>query len=97
MMECGHSANSESNGTPACVICAGISGGANLRVADAPDLTGRLAKCHYRVDGGKERGSRYDSALGHSTGTSSRLDLPFFQHCPNAAFDTYYCGCWGWH
>lgn len=28
--------------------------------------------------------------------TKSELGLAFFAHCPNKAFDNYYCGCEGW-
>jgi hypothetical protein len=27
----------------------------------------------------------------------SSTDLAFFRHYPNAAYDTYYCGCAGWN
>jgi hypothetical protein len=46
MMGCGHAANSEHDGTPACVICFGIREGATT-VAAPPDLTGREARCAY--------------------------------------------------
>lgn len=26
----------------------------------------------------------------------SRRDLPFFEYCPKAEMDVYYCGCHGW-
>lgn len=27
----------------------------------------------------------------------SNKELPFFEHKPNADFDSYYCGCEGWN
>lgn len=27
---------------------------------------------------------------------SSKMTLPFFRHCPDKEYDSYYCGCWGW-
>jgi hypothetical protein len=44
MMQCGHAANAKREGHPCCVICVGIDPGATI-VAEAPDLTGRLARC----------------------------------------------------
>ena len=26
----------------------------------------------------------------------SNVNLPFFEYRPNAEYDSYYCGCWGW-
>ncbi len=45
MMKCGHAANA-TNGhdQPSCAICVGLTPNADL-VVDAPDLTGRIAKC----------------------------------------------------
>lgn len=49
MMECGHAANglSEQDGAlvPACAICYGRTPKAFTVAAEAPDLTGREAKC----------------------------------------------------
>lgn len=28
--------------------------------------------------------------------TESNFWLPFFEYRPNDAYDTYYCGCYGW-
>lgn len=48
MMKCGHAANStKADGSPACVICAGIVPGADEIVEQAPDLAGREASCTY--------------------------------------------------
>jgi hypothetical protein len=53
MMACGHAANSRRDEEPCCVICAGIVPGWDV-VADAPDLSGRVARCCYC---GRERPS----------------------------------------
>jgi len=45
MMKCGHAANATNgHGQPSCAICAGLTPNADI-VVDAPDLTGRMAKC----------------------------------------------------
>ena len=45
MMKCGHAANATNgHGNPSCAICCGMTPNADI-VVDAPDLTGRLAKC----------------------------------------------------
>lgn len=47
MMGCGHSANAKKgDGSPVCVICYGITPGADT-VVTSPDLTGRIARCSY--------------------------------------------------
>lgn len=46
-----------------------------------PNLVGRKAKCSYGCV---------------KTITDSSLDLAFFEHKPDAEFDRYYCGCYGW-
>ena len=51
MMKCGHTAQgTNADGKPVCVLCIGITAGAE-EVADAVDLTGRVARC---ADCGKE-------------------------------------------
>ena len=45
MMKCGHAANATRGGKPVCVICYGISPGADEVDESPPDLTGRVAKC----------------------------------------------------
>ena len=46
MMKCGHAANATlSDGRPACVICYGLSAGADEVDLNPPDLAGRRAKC----------------------------------------------------
>jgi hypothetical protein len=51
MMKCGHAANAQvdtpTGPQPVCAICYGIMDGASEIWADAPDLTGRLARCMY--------------------------------------------------
>jgi hypothetical protein len=44
MMACGHAANAVMGDKPVCVICYGITEGADV-VVSAPDLEGRTAKC----------------------------------------------------
>lgn len=63
-------------------------------VADEqPDLTGRKARCSYYGCGVKY-GNRKDGKC-HSEVDSS-IGLPFFEYRPDAEYDKYYCGCWGW-
>ena len=82
LMGCGHAANAvTADGAPACAICAGIHPGAST-VADAPDLTGRVARCSY-----------YSSCRRE---VPSRTTLAFFGHRKAQPYDRYYCGCWGW-
>lgn len=46
-MQCGHAANAVTeDGKPCCAICAGIDPGAE-RIADEPDLAGRMARCYW--------------------------------------------------
>jgi hypothetical protein len=78
-MACGHTANAVKDGKPVCVICYGIVDGAD-RVVEAPDLTGRVAKC--------------GSCNRPPVPSSSRL--AFFRHHPERDADSYYCGCRGW-
>jgi len=92
MMACGHTAQGvDGTGAPVCVICAGLTADAR-RVVEAPDLTGRKARCTYA------RGSH----VGHNGGrpkpqpVPSSTSLPFFSHQPDKPEDSYYCGCWGW-
>jgi hypothetical protein len=81
LMKCGHAANAtRSDGKEVCVICFGINDGYD-QVADAPDLTGRTAKCAY---------------LTCKSRQPSSTDLAFFEHKPEKAEDVYYCGCRGW-
>lgn len=45
MMECGHAANSEFQGKPACAICVLTDRRALLVQPTPPDLAGRTARC----------------------------------------------------
>lgn len=65
-----------------------------------PDLTGRIAKCHYKsckVNLERKRDTHYGKLdeSGRSFAPSS-LDLPFFEYKPTKEFDEYFCGCMGW-
>lgn len=94
MMECGHAAQGvqvlDGKHYPTCVICAGISPG-DMRpytiAKDPPDLTGRVAKCSYSH--GRD-GRECTSTVPSSPAAA------FFEHRPDAEFDRFYCGCWGW-
>lgn len=44
LMQCGHSANAEHDGKPACAICIGIIAGATVE-DETPNLEGRLSRC----------------------------------------------------
>ncbi len=100
MMKCGHAANATSNGKPACVICAGISGGANMIVNDnPPNLSGRKARCSYYGTSPKGRNYEGESCKRGEVCKCERdssEELAFFEYCLGKDFDKYYCGCWGW-
>lgn len=82
MMMCGHAANATNAlNEPACAICVGIDAGAEIVNDSPPDLSGREAICSY--------------GCKHSIRSSS-TNLAFFEHRPQAQYDVYYCGCWGW-
>jgi hypothetical protein len=92
MMKCGHAANSWlrlANGdkVPACVICAGIVDGAYEVAESEPDLTGRLMRCGY---------TRRRDGSPHPGPVPSSTSAAFFEYKPDAEFDAFYCGCWGW-
>lgn len=99
MMACGHAAQAQDdNGTPACVICIGIHPGA-MQPVDAPDLTGRKARCDYY--GVSNRQWRSHSARCDWNGKCdcerpSDVNLPFFTYRPGQQYDEFYCGCAGW-
>lgn len=87
MMACGHAANARNGrGEPACAICIGIHSGAAV-VADAPDFSGRTAKCCY---------AKRRNGTPCTSESPSSLDLAFFEHTPDKPHDRFYCGCWGW-
>jgi len=83
MMKCGHTANATDarTGKPTCAICIGLKEGAET-VTEAPDLTGRRARCLY-----------YRSC---SNEVDSDIELAFFGHNKDGEHDDYYCGCEGW-
>jgi hypothetical protein len=88
MMECGHSANAtKSDGNPACAICAPSE--ASYKVVEAPDLTGRMARCHYAPKGGTRKKCQQE--------VPSETTLAFFGHRPGEEKDSFYCGCYGWN
>lgn len=93
MMKCGHSANANrvllgGERVPSCAICAGLTPNAEI-VIETPDLTGRKARCSYfgSSHGGKTCDGEVDSSP----------DCAFFEHKPDAEYDRFYCGCWGWN
>jgi hypothetical protein len=105
MMKCGHAANAKCRQIdgknfdppiPSCAICGCIE-----LAPEAPNLTGRIAKCAYRecrVNLLRRRGSSGYGAIG-GDGRSfapSSPNLPFFEHKPDQPHDTFYCGCLGW-
>jgi hypothetical protein len=80
MLKCGHAANAKCDGKPVCVICFGINPGAD-EIADAPNLTGREAKC----DCGRVVPSSTDLPFFQYGSWSGK-----------SAQDRFYCGCRGW-
>lgn len=81
MMKCGHRSNAtDASGNPVCVICIGIEPGACTIDDNPPDLSNRTAKCCY---------------CSH-TAPSTTPHLAFFEHQPQQAHDSFYCGCKGW-
>lgn len=98
-MACGHTThafNTRTN-TPSCVICVGIHPGADTLVTadDRPDLTGRRARCNYSMKTGTCQPTR-NMRVATATEVDSAWGLAFFEHRPDAEFDAYYCGCFGW-
>lgn len=87
MMACGHAANATCNGEPACVICAGTPEA--LIVADAPNLTGRIARCSC----GEERPSSTALAFFEYRGPGSRDAAESCIHCRYAKVAHEYGGC----
>jgi hypothetical protein len=99
LMECGHTAQAvDSKGNPCCVICVLITPELDKKArtpATPPDLTGRFARCSYDRPG-SGGGGKYRK---HEDGDSIRpttLSLAFLELKPDAQWDDYYCGCWGW-
>lgn len=89
MMMCGHAANAErgSDGSAACAICAPAEAAYTV-AATAPDLTGRMARCHYAPNGGTRKKCAGD--------VPSKTSLAFFSHDSSKPLDSFYCGCYGW-
>ena len=83
---------------PACIIheC--------YEVVEAPDLSGRTAKCSYY--GRLKPRHRYandecnygcQGNISCKCGTvPSSMGLAFFSHHPDKPQDKFYCGCFGW-
>lgn len=111
MMKCGHAAQGvDVGGNPVCVIC--WPDPRARQPVEAPDLSGRRARCDY-YDPYKRRrhGCGWYAARWFSfyprpadavpgaccCETDSSIDLPFFEYRPNSEFDRFYCGCaMGW-
>lgn len=91
MMECGHAANAtkENGKLPCCVICWPDARAITVvRTEDEPDLTGRMARCHYAPKGGPRKKCKQD--------VPSEKNLAFFSHNKDSEVDSFYCGCYGW-
>ena len=107
MMACGHTANAtDGDGNPCCVICAGIDAGHRIVVGDVfEQLLGRRARCFYHGKPGRNHSCNHSKDTGCTT-DECRCELPstlamentlaFFEHCPDAEHDQFYCGCHGW-
>ena len=95
-MACGHSAQGvDGNGNPICAIC--FPDPKSRQIADAPDLSGRMARCSYAKGTGDHtvgRPGRGWRAVPQPVQSST--SLPFFKYLPDKPEDSYYCGCWGW-
>ena len=82
-MKCGHTANAtDAHGYPVCVICLGIKEGAT--------------EIDHEVHGNEGLEGRKARCPYCKKTTDSRWELPFFEHKPNAEYDEYYDGCFGW-
>lgn len=96
-MKCGHSANATREGEPVCAVCLGIVPGADVVDTDAPDLSGRMARCSYARPGTvTHRGGGQYASREFPSAVASSPNLAFFKAEPEQAEDSYYCGCWGW-
>lgn len=84
LMKCGHIAQGVAeDGSPVCVICAGIKEEAyqvDRGCCGAEGLENRVAKCIY----------------GCGSKRNSSWELPFFEYKPECEYDYFYCGCGGW-
>lgn len=94
-MKCGHAAQGtrQADGAPVCIICL-MSGGpddpATIVDDNPPDLSGRLMRCSYT------RGPDGRPCNGRANPRPSDPQAAFFSHKPNAEYDEYFDGCWGW-
>mgnify|MGYP001605975611 CR=1 FL=1 len=88
LMKCGHAAQGINHGQPVCIVCYGIFQGADEVDHNPPSLGGRMARCTYYPNGGKY--GKCESPQPSST------KLALFSYRPEAEFDDYFCGCWGW-
>ncbi len=97
MMKCGHAANAEHDGKPACVICAEIKDG-DYEIDEGMVLTGRRARCAYYGKHNRKGSCDYggkDQPDGICRcETNSSTNLPFFEM--KTGMDEFYCGCHGW-
>ena len=97
---------------PSCITHFDDPKGLGCKVVDAPDLTGRKARCMMYSDrplkkphrnsgpiyGGGEEAGMCDNRVGGGCRCEvpSSTDLPFFSHLASAQFDEFACGCIGW-
>jgi hypothetical protein len=80
MLSCGHAANAtDGNGQPSCAICAGLHQSVPV---DAPNLTGRYARCGC----GRTAPSTLDGSLAffEFRGEGSRSALDICRNCSYA-------------
>lgn len=81
MMKCGHASNmKDKHGNVICGIC---NCKEVLGECNDDALKGRRAICNQHKN-------------GVPTPVPSSWQLPFFKYRPEAEYDTYYCGCYGW-
>lgn len=94
MMKCGHRAQGHNGyGEPVCVVCFGLFPGAKEVMPDdevKERIEGRMMRCSYRST------STGKPCENHANPRPSDPRAAFFSSDPDADFDTYYCGCWGW-
>lgn len=79
MMACGHTANATNGyGQPCCAICVGINPGSE-QIADAPNLTGRTARCTCGRTAPSDVSGRL--AFFEFRGPGSRVATDTCKHC----------------
>ncbi len=105
LMKCGHAAQAtDSDGNPACVICAVLDPNARVVDENPPDLNGRVARCAYfdrpiRNNACPVCRDAKPDRFGQTRCACERpssVDLAFFEHRTNAPRDVFYCGCHSW-